>query len=181
MTGSSLHEMARCLGGEVHGGRISCPGPGHSPKDRSLSVWFDREGTLHCNSFAGDDWRSCMDDVRFRLGLPAFDPEKKQEASKPAHRQHLNEEIERRSQEQKTALVRRLWAESLDPRGTLVQAYLAGRGLELPGEVAGRTIRFHPACPFEGNGRVPVMLARYSPIMETSIPRHRRAPFTALR
>jgi hypothetical protein len=36
-----LSEVARRLGGEIVGpGRILCPGPGHSPEDRSLLVQF---------------------------------------------------------------------------------------------------------------------------------------------
>jgi hypothetical protein len=34
----SLQEAARLLGGDVSGDQVLCPGPGHSPKDRSLSV-----------------------------------------------------------------------------------------------------------------------------------------------
>jgi hypothetical protein len=51
----------------------------------------------------------------------------------------------------------RIWAESVNPRGTLIERYLAARGLALPpgGEEA---IRFHPQCPFKGE-RVPAMVA----------------------
>lgn len=49
---------ARCLGGEMSSrGQIICPGPGHSPKDRSLSVRFDASapnGSVGY-SFASDD------------------------------------------------------------------------------------------------------------------------------
>ena len=33
-----LHQIAHALGGEVSGGQVLCPGPGHSAKDRSLAV-----------------------------------------------------------------------------------------------------------------------------------------------
>ena len=73
MTGLSLRELARQLGGEVAGGQVICPGPGHSARDRSLSVRPDLaapDGFVvfsHC----GDDFRACHDHVRQRLGLPA--------------------------------------------------------------------------------------------------------------
>jgi hypothetical protein len=36
------HKLAReLLGGEVAGGQVRCPGPNHSPADRSLSVKLD--------------------------------------------------------------------------------------------------------------------------------------------
>ena len=51
--------------------RISIPGPGHSSRDRSLSVTFDPTAPdrFTVNSFAGDDWRACKDLVRARYGL----------------------------------------------------------------------------------------------------------------
>jgi hypothetical protein len=33
--------LARALGGEASGNEIRCPGPGHSPSDRGLSVKLD--------------------------------------------------------------------------------------------------------------------------------------------
>lgn len=41
-----------------------------------------------------------------------------------------------------------LWRETLVPGKTVVETYLAGRGLALPADTAGEAIRFHPACPF---------------------------------
>jgi len=37
----SLQTVAKALGGEVNGGQVLAPGPGHSAKDRSLSVKID--------------------------------------------------------------------------------------------------------------------------------------------
>jgi putative DNA primase/helicase len=74
----SLAEMARRLGGEVSGDQIMCPGPGHSPQDRSLSVKLDDKGDdIVVHSFAGDDINICKDHVRAELGLPKFEPKKK--------------------------------------------------------------------------------------------------------
>jgi Protein of unknown function (DUF3631) len=73
----SLAEMARRLGGEVSGGQIRCPGPGHSPEDRSLSVKLKDDGTgILVHSFSGDDPIMCKDHVRQKLGLPEFTPRK---------------------------------------------------------------------------------------------------------
>jgi putative DNA primase/helicase len=72
--------MARLLGGEVSGDGVKCPGPGHDPKDRSLSVKPDAndpEGFV-CNPFSPrDDWRECRDMVRQKLGLPKWEPKTK--------------------------------------------------------------------------------------------------------
>ncbi|MER9965579.1 toprim domain-containing protein [Mesorhizobium sp. M0060] len=174
---SALHDLARRLGGDLHGGHVLCPGPGHSAKDRSLSVWLDRDGKLHVHSFAEDDWALCMDDVRQRAGLPAFQPNGEKERPQPVFRDNHNERISEASRKQKIEAARRLWRESVDPRGTLVQQYLRARGLIVPDEVAGRTIRFHPACPWEGGLCVPAMITRFSPIENDLDP---EAPPTAI-
>ena len=55
------------------------------------------------------------------------------------------------------------WGEGVDPRRTIVETYLSGRGLQLTDDIAGEVIRFHPRCPWQDdNGaliRVPAMLA----------------------
>ena len=75
----SLTSMAAALGGEVVGNTVKAPGPGHSDKDRSLTVTPDAaapDGFL-VHSFAGDDDVACKDYVRGKLGMPAFEPKKK--------------------------------------------------------------------------------------------------------
>src|SRR6478736_2129795 len=77
-----IAKIAELLGGDVQGGEVLCPGPGHSAGDRSLSVKpdpADREGFV-THSFAGDDWQACRDHVRRLLGLP--EPQKKTGAGK---------------------------------------------------------------------------------------------------
>jgi hypothetical protein len=41
-----------------------------------------------------------------------------------------------------------LWRQGTDPRGTLVETYLASRALALTPELAMRVLRFHGACPW---------------------------------
>jgi hypothetical protein len=59
---TSLASLAKALGGEVCRNQVLCPGPGHSPIDRSLSVRLvsgTPDGFL-VHSFAGDDWKLCQ-------------------------------------------------------------------------------------------------------------------------
>lgn len=56
------------------------------------------------------------------------------------------------------ALARALWREAVPAAGTVVEAYLRGRGLHLPGDAP---IRFHGRCP-RGRERLPAMLALMS-------------------
>ncbi|WP_336492107.1 toprim domain-containing protein [Methylobacterium nigriterrae] len=69
-------QVARALGGRAYGNRVSAPGPGHSRRDKSLTVFVDPKEpdgfTVH--SHAGDDWQMCRDYVRERLGLPKWQP-----------------------------------------------------------------------------------------------------------
>ena len=54
----------------------------------------------------------------------------------------------------------RLWREARPAKGTLVETYLASRGLGLPSGLIGGTghsLRFHPECP-RGEARLPAML-----------------------
>jgi hypothetical protein len=74
---SDLRGLARALDGEVAGGQVLAPGPGHSLEDRSLSVRLSpdaRDGFI-VHSFSGDDPIACRDHVRARLGLRAFSPQ----------------------------------------------------------------------------------------------------------
>ena len=84
-----LQRLAAALGGEVSGGQILCPGPGHSRQDRSLSVKPDSEAQdgFIVHSFARDDPIVCRDYVREKAGMPAF---------KPGRRSFSSEEIQKR-------------------------------------------------------------------------------------
>jgi hypothetical protein len=50
----------------------------------------------------------------------------------------------------RVAVAMRLWRASRDPRGTIVERYLATRGLSLPDDIGGDVIRFHPALRYQG-------------------------------
>jgi hypothetical protein len=140
----SLDEIARALGGEVfdsetHGPQVLAPGPGHSRADRSLSVRLSAsspDGFL-VHSFAGDDFKYCRDYVKSILGMSQFEPHTRE--PKPAIVGDDKSRIER---------AREIWRASAEPRGTIVEAYLRSRALDLPAEIASLVLRFHPACPW---------------------------------
>jgi hypothetical protein len=63
--------IAKVMGGDVNGDGALVPGPGHSPKDRSLSIKLDpvaRDGFI-VHSFAGDGVGECRDHVKGKLGI----------------------------------------------------------------------------------------------------------------
>jgi putative DNA primase/helicase len=62
---NALRSMAAALGGDVAGASILCPGPGHPPRDRSLSVTLS---LTHPDGFvvyshANDAWQDCRKHV----------------------------------------------------------------------------------------------------------------------
>jgi hypothetical protein len=66
----SLEEIARVLGGEIRGDYVAAPGPGHSPKDRSMTVKLGGPRGILVNVFSpNDDPIASLDYVCERLGL----------------------------------------------------------------------------------------------------------------
>jgi len=144
--------LARLLGGDAFGGKhVTCPGPGHSRRDRSLQVTLSDaapDGFL-VRSFAGDDWQVCRDYVRERLGLPSWELGDEQDRRIIIRRQHVADKA-------KPHLARAIWNEAIDAHGTPVEHYLASRRLTLP--PGAEALRFHPTCPFAST-KTPAMVA----------------------
>src|SRR5215208_5637236 len=71
-----LRDIARTLGGDVNGRQVLAPGPGHSAKDRSLSVTVAPHAPdgFVVFSHAGDDAIHCKDYVREKLGMDTWKP-----------------------------------------------------------------------------------------------------------
>ncbi len=166
MTVPNLKTLAAALGGDVVGASVLVPGPGHSARDRSLSITPSiaaPDGLLFF-SHAGDDRRECRDYILKRLGQPV-------ERFEPPRR--AKQAIER------SDAPAAIWRDSIDPRGTVVEHYLGSRGLPLPDNIAGRVVRFHPACPFGPGARHPCMITAYRSIAEDSLQAIQRTALTA--
>ena len=175
-----LRSLRAALGGEIVNGRqLLCPGPGHSPRDRSLSVWLTADGfTVH--SHAGDDWQTCKDYVRQCLGWPAWQPgdggDRRVDPSriKAFDRAAVDAESEPRP------------ADAGRPRPDRARRRHMGgrrRSARHPGrdsicgparssstdDVAVTVLRFHPRCPWrnEDTGRtvfIPALVAAFTSI-----------------
>jgi hypothetical protein len=178
---ADLRAVAHELGGEVSGWQVLCPGPGHSARDRSLSVKLDPSAPngLFVHSFAGDDWRVCRDYVRARLGLAAWQPGDEQDrvvptSSIPSFDRAAVDRASDRQPRTEDDLIRieravRIWNEAQNPCGTVAEQYLKSRALELPPDVCASVLRFHPRCPWrnENSGsteRIPSLLAAFRSI-----------------
>jgi hypothetical protein len=166
-----LRQLAQCLGGEVSGQQVKCPGPGHSGKDRSLAVRLSEaspDGFI-AFSHAGDDWKVCRDYIRQRLGMLPW---------QPGHSEHRQAEVKKseRSEDDflRIGLAFTLWNEAVNPRGTVAENYLKSRALQLPPELAGRVLRFHPRCPWRDEDagrtlRLPCLLAAFTSITDGKV------------
>lgn len=131
-TVTSLRLIARVLGGEVAGrNRILCPGPGHSRRDRSLSVTFNGDDFL-CHSFAGDDWRECRDHVKVALGWTDAPRHANDNAAAPVIHLRAPDDDDDLHRRIDSALKR--WVTAVPIRGTLAERYLASRGLSYAGD-----------------------------------------------
>jgi len=149
-----LARLAKALGGDISGAQVLAPGPGHRPRDRSLSVRpADNRDGFVLHSFAGDDWLVCKEFVLSKLGAAPWEPPARQRTAK------------RPTDVDRTAAALRLWGEAVDPLGTPVALYLRRRGLVLPDEAAGASIRWHPHAPFGEGARTTCMLALVRNVM----------------
>ena len=145
----SLDAAARALGGDTCNRQVVCPGPGHSPRDRSLAVRFRAGGGYVVHSFAGDDPMDCRDHVGRLLGIPGWKPGKLH-SPKPHAQPSASVGMERF---RKIELARNIYDDSDPTPGTPADRYLAGRCLSAPD-----VLRYHPACLF-GEYRRPAMVA----------------------
>lgn len=145
--------VAHTLGGEIFGGSILCPGPGHSSDDRSMSVKFDPEAPegFVVQSFSGDDWRDCRDSVKTKLRIQSeWQPTQ-------AYSKSLVGTKRNHPKDNRTATAQRIWKQSESIYGTPAANYLAGRNLAVPTDV-NHALRFHPNCRFK-NELAPAMIA----------------------
>lgn len=157
MIALDLRSIARALGGEVSGGQVLCPGPGHRRKDdRSLTVRPSASAPLGVivYSHAGDPFDVCQRHVAEQLGL---DPDawKKNNARRPVPTPRR--QAAQPAEAERTAAAIALWRASTDPRVPIVQQYLTRRKLELGEDLAGEVIRW--------NERIGAMVALFRNIV----------------
>ncbi|OXE37431.1 MAG: hypothetical protein CGW95_01650, partial [Phenylobacterium zucineum] len=157
-----LKKIVSRLGGDLYNGGNAAlvPGPGHSQKDRSLSLRITPDGRLIWHSHAGDDAAKVWPHLGLSHDLGRrMSPYEIQRAR--ADRDRAARERER---EARALLVRKLefckqvWAETIPAAGSLVETYLRGRGITGPIPAA---IRFHPDAPLDYRQakRSPAMVA----------------------
>ena len=157
-------DLARRLGGRVHRGNIiSCPGPGHSRRDNSLSVLVTGDDII-VHSHAGDDWRECSEYVRNLAGLPPWKPSGDPNELRAARerRRQRDRELRLEDERKRSEIARALWEQGVDPRGTATEDYLRSRALRLD-DIA--DLRFHSACVWHRDDDHPEYLPGWKPTL----------------
>ncbi len=145
-------QVVRYLGGDWHGHYGLAPGPGHSKRDRSLSIkpHSSDDGDIILYSHAGEDWRELKDQLRRAGVLPAKDFR----AARPLDPAAVAIAKARKAEAEKEAaaaaadrlqIALALWDRSEPVEGTVVETYLRWRGIHV--SPAPRTIRYLAATP----------------------------------
>ena len=144
----SLRSIVRRLGGDLYDGgrRANIPAPGHSRRDRSVSLW-DRDGRLLIHTFGDGDWRTVRDHLRAEGlldGSGGDDPPAMARVAPSAGRR------------ERQAVARRLWSAGRTIAGTASERHCRLRGVigDLPGP---SVLRHHSFAP----------LAVYRPVSPT--------------
>jgi putative DNA primase/helicase len=143
---SDLRAIASALGGVVCGGQVLAPGPNPGRRDRSLSVRLSASSPFGflVHSYAGDPFDVCQRYVADRLGL---DPNGWKATDRGRSRPQPRPQTTRPDGNvERTSAALHLWNAGVDPRGTLAERYLTGRGLELEADASGEVLRWNPGC-----------------------------------
>lgn len=153
----SLRAIVRVLGGDLYdnGRRANIPAPGHSRRDRSVSL-LERDGRLIIHTFGDGDWRAVRDDLRAR-GLLKPGAARTAPSREKGPRAPDDETRQRR-----TDVAHALWAAGRAIEGTISGRYCRGRGVVdlLPGPEALRHHGFAPVSVYSpGRATRPALLA----------------------
>jgi phage/plasmid primase-like uncharacterized protein len=137
--------VAALPAGRLEGDRYRAPCPAHGGRDRNLSVWPDENGDACFKCWS----HGCS--TRAIVAALAITSTRKRYAS-ASNKPNLTNEPAR------ILAALRIWEEAQDPRGTIVQDYLFGRGFtwELP-----LSIRFHPRLWHSPRLHFPAMVAAF--------------------
>src|SRR5262245_13890083 len=162
-----LQNIARALGGEISGGQVLAPGPGHSPRDRSLAVRPSASAPdgLLVFSHSGDDSRLCRKHVRERLGLSPYHLDAANGQRSSVWAPTYTKRIDSTNDAARTHRALAIWRATIDLRSTPAWEYLQARGIVL-GALPSRiheVLRWHPRCRWgEGGTRLGCLVALWT-------------------
>ena len=158
----SLFQIVRALGGELYEGgrRANVPAPGHSLRDRSVSLLFENDRVVaHC--FGDGDWKRALDDLRGR-GL--IDGEHRPTSLAPTAAPRVfapQTSAPPASRALRIATAQRIWGLGQPLGRSAAARYLRRRGVTraLPGPDAARYIAAAPTAAYAAQSRTRPALA----------------------
>jgi putative DNA primase/helicase len=124
-------------------GAYKCLCPAHADHNPSLSV-RDGDGALLVRCFAGCDPRDVLAALR-GIGITTGGPYRKDLTRPRVTRPPCPAPDDTAAIERRIEAALKIWDDAQDLRGTIAEAYLRGRGLDVL--VGSDVARFHPACP----------------------------------
>jgi putative DNA primase/helicase len=140
-------ELTRALKGKWHGSYGTAKCPAHEDRSPSLAIGIAKTGKVLVKCHAGCTQESVIDALR-RFSLWSGEPCNLRPFTHPSEDTNRNGEY---------AL--RLWSEAKPAQGTIVETYLASRGITMP---IPDSLRFHPRLKYLEGGTWPAMVGLVS-------------------
>ena len=148
----SAVEITRALGGRWRGSYGIARCPGHDDREPSLSIREAEDGKILIRCHAGCDQKRVISALR-SLGLWE-DCGSKPFARSASHAGETRQPA--RNDAKRTEVALAIWNAAVSADGSLVETYLAARGLHLP---LPPTLRFHAGLKHPSGGIWPAMVA----------------------
>lgn len=154
---SNLNAIVHAMGGEVYhkGRRANIPAPGHSAKDRSVSLALNKDGRVVVHTFNDTPWTDVLDDLRARR---LVDRDNYLTGSTGAPRSFDEE----RTNAERIAQARTIWNLGRPVARTLAETHCRRRGIlgELPGADTLRFVYETPVSVYQNKSRtLPALVA----------------------
>lgn len=138
-------DLTRALKGKWHGAYGTARCPSHADKSPSLSIAIGRDGRTLVKRHTGCPQEAVIDALR-RLNLWSGEPSNLRPFT-PASRTVTNPNGD---------YALKLWGQCQPAAGTIVETYLASRGITIP---TPDSLRFHPRLKYPEGGTWPAMVA----------------------
>ncbi|WP_187274822.1 MULTISPECIES: toprim domain-containing protein [unclassified Methylobacterium] len=169
---SRLRILKAALGGDISGRTLNAPTIGHGPSDRGTS-YTDSPGapdgllvTVRNGGGRTDDLAAKDRALQILGELPEHLRRRDERPDPAAGQRRLEARRQAETQERADSARRQrqalaIWEAASDPRATVVEAYLASRGLGLPADIAGDALRFSKRCPWGKGETAMAMVAPF--------------------
>jgi len=144
--------LAMALGGREVGGAWMARCPAHDDRRPSLSIDETADGRVLVHCHAGCDQRDVIAVLRDR---DLWQTTTQEYGTPPYHRRRIARESDAGALK-RSAVAQAIWQSSQPAQGTIAEAYLRSRGLDLP---TTSVLRFHPRLKHPSGGLWPAMVS----------------------